>query len=85
MEQGLTRHLHAKLIAGQPGVETGSACWVENPWRLYTFMLPCYLILLVDVGCFVMIARVVIKSSKAGSSSTNLNVSSGLIELLLAW
>ncbi|XP_063691212.1 titin-like [Bolinopsis microptera] len=66
------RDQYDSSYVGKPGAETGSVCWVENPWRLYTFMLPCYLILMVDAGCFVMIARVVIKSAKAGSNPSNL-------------
>ena len=64
------------IITGQVDVKNGSACWVENPWRRYFFMVPCYLYLLADLLCFISIARVVIKSSQmsSGNSTANLHV-----------
>ena len=57
-----------------------SDCWVEHPWRAIGFMAPAYIVLLFNVVCFVMIARVIVRSSRSGSGVSNLaKTSKGLM------
>ena len=51
-------------------------CWVANPWKWVSFMIPMYLCLIINCSVFGMIVRVLIRASKSGSSGTGLGVSS---------
>ncbi|KAL5271995.1 hypothetical protein ACHWQZ_G000258 [Mnemiopsis leidyi] len=47
-------------------------CWVANPWKWVSFMIPMYLCLIINCSVFGMIVRVLIRASKSGSSGTGL-------------
>ncbi|XP_063678024.1 uncharacterized protein LOC134813996 [Bolinopsis microptera] len=52
--------------------KNGTNCWVEDPWRFLGFMVPAYSILLFNCVSFVMIARVIWKSSTSGGGDPKL-------------
>jgi len=44
-------------------------CWVASPWKWVGFIIPVYLCLGINVVLFFMIARIIIKAGKSGSST----------------
>jgi len=49
-------------------LENGTACWVQAPWKWISFMIPCWICLVINLVVLIMIARVIIRSAKSGSS-----------------
>merc|ERR1712096_347094 len=50
--------------------KNNTECWVAEPWKWISFMIPMYLCLLVNCAVFFMIIRVLIRAAKSGSGST---------------
>jgi hypothetical protein len=48
--------------------KNGTHCWVEEPWSYIGFLAPAYLILFLNCICFVMVARVIVKSNARQNS-----------------
>jgi len=52
--------------------KNGTDCWVANPWKWISFMIPMYICLLFNCCVFFMIVRVLVRAAKSGSASTGL-------------
>merc|ERR1719453_1222769 len=50
------------------GDEQADTCWVGSPWKWVGFMIPIYLCIVLNIVLFVMVARIIIKAGKSGSS-----------------
>jgi len=50
------------------GDELSDTCWIGSPWKWVGFMIPIYLCILLNIVLFVMVARIIIKAGKQGSS-----------------
>merc|ERR1712176_1383905 len=54
---------------GELDDEKTETCWVASPWKWVGFMIPVYLCLGINVILFIMIARIIIRAGKSGSST----------------
>lgn len=52
--------------------KNGTDCWVANPWKWVSFIIPMYICLVINCTVFFLIVRVLVRASKSGSSSTGL-------------
>ena len=57
------------ICTGELDDDKTETCWVASPWKWVGFIIPVYLCLGINVVLFVMIARIIIKAGKSGSST----------------
>ena len=77
---------HTEIVTLTPpftaliGDELSDTCWIGSPWKWVGFMIPIYLCILLNIVLFVMVARIIIKAGKQGSSHGHAVSTTGLIK-----
>jgi len=69
MEYNATSHITYATPFIMSSGKNNTPCWIATPWKQISFFLPCWTCLILNIVQLAMIARVIIRSAKSGSSS----------------